>query len=111
MTQIQDKVGAMRERIKIVTRSATRDIIGGESITWTEGPEISAEVISKPIGTDEVQSSNQKSPDAKVDFRIRFREVAYTSEVLYRGNRYQIEGVVPDAHRHFVILETKWRGE
>lgn len=110
MNDIKDPIGRMNQRIKIASLVNTRDEIGGNTRTWTLGCEISAAVIHRATGTDEEQTANQKTPDGKVDFIIRFRSVGYQDEIDYRGKRYKIEGIVPDAHRHFLTIETRYHG-
>lgn len=103
-----DVIGDMRERIQIAVRGGQLDDkFNGEVKTWTLSDPIWAKVEEQKTGTDEVFTANQKTPDAKVDFTVRFLEVAYTSEVEYRGKRYKIEGVANDAKRAFTTIETK----
>ena len=105
-----DAVGSMREKIQIASHSITRDGIGGAEDVFTNGPFISARVTYKAVGTDELQSSSQRSPEGKVDFTVRFRQVKETDRIVYRGEVYEIEGIIPDEFRHFLIIETKYYG-
>jgi len=106
-----DLVGQMRQRIQIATRETTRDELFGVENGWVLCDPIFAKVDYKTIGTDEINTANQNSPDAKVNFIIRFREVGYEDEIIWKGNRYQIEGVVPDTHEMYLTIETKFTGK
>ncbi len=106
-----DNVGKMRHRIRIASRQTSRDEIGGDETTWQLTDELFASAKFRPTGTDELNSSGQNSPDTKVDFTIRHRELSYDNEVIYEGKRYQIEGLIPDEHKNYLIIETKQTGK
>ena len=103
----EDAVGLMRERIQISSFTVTRGQYNEEVKTWVLSSPIWAQAIHKATGTDEVFVADQKSPDAKVDFRIRFREVSNKDEIVYRGQRYKIEGLIPSHLRNYLTIETK----
>lgn len=105
-----DVIGKMNQRIQIATKVATPDAYNGEQISWSLSGEIWANVEHKATGTDEEILARQNSPDERVLFTVRFRTVAYDSEIVYRGLRYKIEGVLPDHHRTYVTIETKQKG-
>ena len=107
MNKKEDAVGLMRERIEIASFTVTRGDYNEELKTWVNSSPIWAQVTHKATGTDEVFTADQKSPDAKVDFRIRFRDVKNTDEVIYRGQRYKIEGLIPSHLRDYLTIETK----
>lgn len=106
-TKNEDPVGLMRERIEIAGFTTTRGDYNEVIKTWSVSNALWAQVIHKATGTDEVFTADQKSPDAKVDFRIRFRDVKNTDEVIYRGQRYKIEGLIPSHLRDYLTIETK----
>lgn len=102
-----DNVGKMRERIQISTLTLVRDGLLGSTKQWVEEDQIFAQVTHKATGTDEVFAADQKTNDSKVDFRIRYRQVSSTSEIVYRNKRYRIEGVIPDEKKDYLTIETK----
>lgn len=102
-----DNVGAMRERIQLVTYTVTRDKYGGEQKTEATSSFLFAKAEIKEIGTDETFTADQKSPKERVNFTVRFRNVGYTDEVLWKGERYQVVGLVPDAKMMYLLIETR----
>ena len=106
-----DNIGKLRERIRIARLVTTRDAqFGGPVVSWDLSEPLWAAVEHRAAGTSETLSSGQKTADEKVLFTLRFRTVAYTSEIEYRGQRFKIEGVIPDARRTYVTLETQQLG-
>lgn len=105
-----DNVGALRERIQIVVFSTTRDKYGGQQKTSSTTGLIFAKVEVKEIGTDEMFSADQKSPNEKVNFTIRlqsYTDLSYKNEIIYRDGRYKIIGIIPDAKRTYVTIESR----
>ena len=101
-----DNVGAMRELVQIVSYTVERDKYGGEQKTEVLSDLIWAKVETKGIGTTEVFGADQNAPREFTVFTMRFRSISYVSELKYRGERYKIHGVIPDAKRAYVMIET-----
>lgn len=79
----------MTERVKLLEKSATRDAIGGEVITWVEQEEVWAE--AEPITGREYFAAQQVEAAADIRFRLRYRDdVDSTWRVEWRGQRYDI---------------------
>ncbi|MEM6397487.1 MAG: phage head closure protein [Bacteroidota bacterium] len=102
-----DNIGAMRERIRLATRQVTRDSLGGEEETWSLSNSIWAKVEYLTTGSDERFSSDRKVSLTAANFTIRNRSVSIGQQIEYRGDRYNIESILPQHANAYLLIETR----
>ncbi len=89
------RAGRMRHRLKLLSRSVTRDSIGGEVITWVEQDEVFAEAV--PIEGREYFSALRVDSEVTVRFRIRYRtDVTSAWRVEWRQQQYDVIDVIDE---------------
>lgn len=88
------RAGRMTERVKLLSKSVTRDALGGEVITWVEEAEVWSEAM--PLTGREFFAAQQAEEAADIRFRMRYRtDINATWRLEWRGLRYEI--VAPPA--------------
>src|SRR4051812_27479790 len=65
---IRMRAGLMRERVTLLSKSVTRDAIGGEVITWVEEDDVWADV--EQLTGREYFGAQQIESEAEIRFRI-----------------------------------------
>lgn len=89
------RAGLMRERVTLLSKSVTRDAIGGEVITWAEEDEVWADV--EQLTGREYFGAQQIESEAEIRFRIRYRtDVTSAWRIEWRDTEYEI--VAPPAN-------------
>lgn len=83
------RAGHMRERVTLLSKSVTRDVIGGEVITWVEEASVWADV--EQLTGREYFSAQQVEAQAEIRFRIRYRtDITSAWRVEWREEQYEI---------------------
>lgn len=104
----KQQIGAMNQVIAFRTFLTGRDAYGGVEKTWLTSNEIWAAVEFKEAGTDEEFIADRPTSVVSTVFRIRQREgISAYMRVLYRGNEYNILGVMPQVNKTYMLLKTE----
>ncbi len=86
--------GKMRERVTFQQKSATRNALGEEVVTWTDVCTVWAEAI--PLRGREFYAANQTQQAVDVRFRIRARAgLTNDMRLLWKATPYDITGLIP----------------
>lgn len=101
---MSDKIGAMRERVKIYRLETTPDGYGGLEKSFTLLGETWAE--AKVLSGNEVFNAGAVLTTERVVFRIRYwEEVNNTCMVEWKGKRYNILHLVIEPGQTFMELQ------
>lgn len=96
--------GLMRHRIQIQSLTETRNALGEKESSWTELKTVWSTYEPKTAG--ESYQEDQFQAKRTVLFRIRYREgITSKMRVLYDGDVYDIQSVVPYKYRGELHLE------
>lgn len=100
-------IGALRERVRILAPSDTRDQIGGLVRVWATVADVWARVEEMSAG--EQYRREQINTQAQFAVTIRFRaDVTVNQRVAWRGRTFEITGRPnPDETRRFMRLACK----
>lgn len=87
--------GKLRHRVLIQQRVEDQDSDTGDiDITWSNVATVWAAV--EPMSARELLAADNVQSKLTTRITIRTRAVDYTMRISFRGNIYNIEGVVPD---------------
>lgn len=83
------RAGRLRQKIVIRRKSATRDNMGGEVVTWTDDDPIPAE--AQPIRGREYVALQQSESELEVKFTIRYLAgIPNDCRVIWRSVAYEL---------------------
>lgn len=104
------QAGKLNAEIYLLSKSATRNAVGGEVITWTVvNSDINDGKLcanAKPSRGREFAQNQQIDVEIAVMFTINYREdVLSTWRVLWRGHQYEIVGQPIDVNAQKRWLE------
>lgn len=107
-------IGTFDRRITIETYSATRDVSGGEILTWAAWKIVSAQ-ITYPTTAGEAymglgEEGIQQTAQRMIEFRLRY--IAGVNEkmrVLYDGVHYDIVEIAEEGRRRFLRIKVQYR--
>jgi len=104
-----DDIGKMNRRIAFsVPLQGVNPNDGGQKLTWIVSSEIWASVNYQKVGTDERFFAGRDTAVTAVDFIIRYRQgIRPNFKVKYDGLYFDITGVLEDAEKKYITLETK----
>ncbi len=89
------RAGAMRQRISLQKKTASRGAMGGEVISWVTQTTTWAD--ARPLSGAESVSAEQYQSSTTVEFRIRYDSAAVPKpewRVLWGPNTYEIIAVI-----------------
>jgi SPP1 family predicted phage head-tail adaptor len=88
----------MNHRITLLTRSVSRDAMGGEVVTWNDAGDDWAEVT--PLTGREYFQAMQENAEYEIRFRVRYRsDVEQDWRLIWRGKQYDVLRVIDVAAR------------
>jgi SPP1 family predicted phage head-tail adaptor len=88
------RAGRMSERCTLLRKSASRDALGGEVITWVEDREVWAQVT--PVSGREYFASLQVVAESAVTFRMHYEDASDVTDewrITWRAQQYDILNV------------------
>lgn len=98
----------MNQRVVLLSKGASRDAIGGETVTWTEAATVWAE--AKPIRGQEFIALQEAQSELQVRFTIRYRsDVTADWRLQWREQTYEIVGEPVDVNAARETLELNCR--
>lgn len=87
------RAGRLKHPITFVQKTATRDAMGGEVITWVDYADDWAEVV--PLRGREYFAARQMEAAADVRFRVRYRDdIEAYWRIRWRTDLYEIVDVI-----------------
>lgn len=90
------RAGRMDQRVTLLTKSVTRDAMGGEAITWIDARDLWAEV--DPIrGREYIAASLQETAEISIAFRLHYEDasdVTSGDRITWRAVQYDIVDVI-----------------
>jgi SPP1 family predicted phage head-tail adaptor len=87
------QAGYLDQRITLQARSASRDAMGGEVVTWADVATVWA--AAEPLRGREYFAAQQVQAETQIRFRIRYRAgIVLTMRVLWRAQPYDIQAVI-----------------
>lgn len=96
--------GKYDQRVTFQQKSATRNALGEEVVTWTDVCTVWAEVI--PLRGREFYAANQTQQAVDVRFRIRARAgLTNDMRLLWKTAPYDITGLIPGTGNYTSTLE------
>lgn len=100
--------GDLDQRVVLLSKGASRDAMGGETVTWATTATVWAR--AEQIRGREYVALQQSQSDLEVRFTIRYRnDVTADSRLTWRGQTYEVIGEPIDVDSKKVWLELMTR--
>lgn len=97
------RAGRLRERVRLLEKSTTRDVMGGQVVTWVERAVVWC--WAEPVRGREYFAAEQFESEITMVFHVRYRaDIQVTWRVLYRDEMYDVRSVI-DPHSNKRELE------
>lgn len=92
------------QRVTFQSKSATRNSLGEEVVTWADVVTVWAEAV--PVRGNEFYAANAIQQTVDVRFRIRMR-TGLTDEMrlLWKSEPYDIVALIPGTNRYLGLIE------
>lgn len=101
------RIGGLRHRVKLQSKSVTRNDFGEEVVTWTDTATVWAEVS----GLSGREYITQARTEAEVSHRVRIRHrasiVPHMRVLVGTTQALDIEAVLPDERKREILLMCK----
>ena len=101
----RERIGRMRHKAYFLTPSETRDAAGGEVITWASGSAFWCEVDFRQVGTGDEELADRLTNVTTARLTTRYRTASPKYKVVHDGQEWEIDKILPDSHRRFLILD------
>ena len=109
------RIGTFDRRIVIQNYTASRDVSGGEILTWATWKAVSAQITYPTTGATEMymglgQEGLQQTAQRMIEFRVRY--IAGVNEkmrVLYNNVVYDIIELAEEGRRRFLLIKVQYR--
>jgi SPP1 family predicted phage head-tail adaptor len=98
-------IGALRNRIELLTYSRVDDDAGGASVAWLPGPEIWAEVTRLTSVRDVVGDRRRRLK--RIAARVRYRsDFVLGQQIAFEGDNYEVVSIESDdaRRRHLAVI-------
>lgn len=101
-----ERIGQMRHRVELVKPEFTRDDYGAQVKHWVGAGYKWAQIEFKEGASDEKNDVNRLTSIVAIRVRLRFDALIQpTWRLVHYGKSYDVLTVLPDAMRHYMILE------
>ncbi len=93
------RAGQLRHRIVLQSKTASRDAMGGDIITWSDRDTVWAAV--EPLRGREYFSAHEFQSETEIRFRIRYRpDITTAWRAMWETRPYDITAVIDVNGKH-----------
>ena len=99
------RAGGLKHRVEIQSNIEVVDEYGARVKTWATTITTKADILFKDGSS--AMKHGEVFTDYKVDFRVRkYHEVDETMRIMYKGDIYRIEAVLPNFEKNMKLIKT-----
>ena len=103
-------LGRMNERIVIESVSESRSASGAISESWSTFATVWSAISYQKVGTDEKEMVARETAIGNVEFTVRYRtDFNEKMRISFDSKVYDIERILPEQEKQFMVLEAKTR--
>jgi SPP1 family predicted phage head-tail adaptor len=96
--------GRLRHRITLQSKETTRDVMGGEIITWVDVATVWAEVAA--LSGRALIAAQQAQSEITTRITLRYRaDIKPDWRILHNGTTYTINALIPDTQNTELVIQ------